>query len=80
MSITQRERQPVAEIDTMFPDHWILIDQPEIDEWNSVVSGIVVFAHPEKREVHRKAGELRLNHAALRCTKKEPGRISRLFT
>lgn len=64
------EPRSIAEFETSFPDHWILIDQPVTDEQHRVQSGILVFAHPSLDEVNRKCAELRLKKFAVWCTKK----------
>lgn len=74
METPERKRLLISEIEALYPEHWILIDEPEVNARNSVVSGIVVLAHQEKKEFYRRAGELKLAHSALRCTKKDPGR------
>ncbi len=71
METTSRKRLPIAEIEALFPEHWILIDEPEVNESNSIVSGIVLFAETDKSEVYRKAAGMKLTSIALRCTKKE---------
>ena len=72
---TLQQLMPIAEIEALYPEHWILIDRPELDPWNRLVSGIAVFAHPDKMEVHRMIGELKLTKIALHCTRKDqPGR------
>ncbi len=72
METTERKRLPIAEIESLYPDHWILIDEPEVEAGSVVVSGIVVFAHPDRKEIYRRASELKLTNVAVRCTKKDP--------
>jgi hypothetical protein len=72
METLERKRLPIAEIEAMYPEHWILIDEPEIDASDCMVNGIAMFAHPDKTEVHRKIGELRPTRFALHCTLKDP--------
>lgn len=69
MEITERKRLPIAEIEALYPEQFILIDEPEVDEGSRLVGGIVVFTHSDKSEVYRRAGELKLKNIALRCTK-----------
>ena len=72
METRERLRLPIAQIESLFPEHWILIDEPEVDASDRLVSGIVIFAHPDKQEFDRKASELKPAYFALRCTKKDP--------
>lgn len=74
METTERKRLPLAEIEALYPEHWILLDEPEADAWNNIVSGIVVLAHSDKKEFYRRAVDFKLARSALRCTKKDPGR------
>lgn len=71
MEIPERKRLSIAEIEELYPEQFVLIDEPEVDDGSRVVSGIVVFAHADKNEVYRRAGELKSKDIALRCTKKE---------
>jgi hypothetical protein len=74
METEERKRLSIAQIETLYPEQFILIDEPEVDAENRIVSGIVAFADPEKTEVYRKASELKLTRTALHRTKKERGR------
>jgi len=65
----EAKRLTIAEIDVMYPEQFVLLDEPEVDEWNRVVSGIVRGADADKSRVCELAGELNLTRAALRCTK-----------
>jgi hypothetical protein len=64
--------KPLAEIEVQYPNHWILIDQPLLDEWKRLVAGVVVFTCQEKAELYSRLGELKLARFAIRCTKKDP--------
>jgi hypothetical protein len=66
------EPLPITEINALFPNHWMLIDQPVLDEWNRLVSGTVVFAHSKKSEIYRKGAELKLKRFAIHTTRKDP--------
>ena len=65
-----REARPIAEIEADFPDHWILIDQPVMDEQHRVLSGISVQAGQSLDVINRKCAELGLKRFAVWCTKK----------
>ena len=42
----------INEIKSRYPDEWILLGNPEIDEPNqAIVSGTVLYHSPDKREV-----------------------------
>jgi hypothetical protein len=42
----------INEIKTAHPDEWILLGNPEIDEENQrILSGILLYHSPDKREV-----------------------------
>lgn len=42
----------IDEIRTCYPDEWILLGNPEIDEENQqILSGILLYHSPDKREV-----------------------------
>jgi hypothetical protein len=69
MATTERKRLPIAEIEALYPEQFILIDEPEVDEGSRLVSGIVVFTHRERNEVYRRADELKLRNIAVRCTR-----------
>jgi len=40
-----------TEISTSFPDEWILLGNPVLDENSEIVKGIVLFHSKDKREV-----------------------------
>ncbi len=40
-----------SEISTSFPDEWILLANPVLDENSGIVKGIVLFHSKDKREV-----------------------------
>jgi hypothetical protein len=65
------ELMTMEEIETRFPEEWILIDRPEKNEHDQVTRGRVVFHGPDRDEVYAKALELPIpRHIAFHCTKK----------
>jgi hypothetical protein len=69
------EVMTMEEIEARFPEEWLLIDQPEMDERDQLKRGRVVFHSPDRDEVYRKALELPVpRDIAFHCTKKpQPG-------
>ena len=64
----------IGEIKKDFPEQWVLIGNPELSEpeingliANKLVSGIVLFASKDKREIAYKAAELRKNVESTIC-------------
>ena len=42
----------ISEIKRLYPDEWVLLGNPDIDEANpKFLSGVVVYHSPDKREV-----------------------------
>ena len=66
------ERMPIEKIEALYPNHWILIDDPETDQYLRVVSGIVVCAGENRDSVDGHMGDLRSKRCAFHCTKKTP--------
>jgi hypothetical protein len=60
----------VAEIETRFPEEWILIEDPQTDEYLRVQSGRVLCHSADRDAVYRKAVELRPKHSAFLYTGK----------
>ena len=74
MEITERKRLPIAEIEALYPEHFILIGDPEVNECNKGVSGIVLLTDQDKKDLFRTAGLARPGRFAIHRTKKElPG-------
>jgi hypothetical protein len=53
------ERLTIKEIEDGFPSQWVLIGDPQTDECQRLLSGIVLFHSPDRDEVDRKLLELR---------------------
>ena len=65
---------PISDIKKEYPNQWVLIGNPELSEpeingliANKLVSGIVLFASKDKREIAYKAAELRKNVETTVC-------------
>ena len=56
----------VAEIESRFAPEWVLIGDPQTDEEQRLVAGIVLYHSPDRDEVYRKAGEMQLDRIAVR--------------
>jgi hypothetical protein len=56
----------IEEIEARFPDEWVLIDEPQVDDLSRLKAGRVVFHSPHRDQVHRKAAELHLPFFAVR--------------
>jgi hypothetical protein len=67
----------IEEIYAKYPDEWVLIDRPEIDEYQRVRRGQVVFHSPDRDAVYAKSLELPVpRSAAVRFTgKPKPGHV-----
>jgi hypothetical protein len=64
----------IEEIKTQFPDQWVLIGNPELNNrttLGSIVSklvrGFVLFASKDKREIAYKAKELKQGFSSTAC-------------
>ena len=49
------DRLTLTEIEQRFPSEWVLIDQPQTDEFNHVLGGKVVYHSKDREEVYRQA-------------------------
>ncbi len=64
----------IDQIRSTYPDQWVLIGEPELSEpeingsiVSKLMSGIVLYASKDKRELGYKAAELRTNIAFTTC-------------
>jgi hypothetical protein len=64
------ERMTIAEIEARFVDEWILLGDPETDEYARVQSGVVLFHGKDRDEMYAKAVELRPKRFATLYTRK----------
>jgi hypothetical protein len=44
-------RRSIDDIKKSYPDEWILLGDPEEDEYGKDISGVVLYHSPDKREV-----------------------------
>ncbi len=63
-----RERLSWTEIQQRYPDEWVLLDDPELDEGFEVRAGTLVHHSADKSETDDRAIELRLSSSALLFT------------
>lgn len=56
----------LQEMESRYPSEWVLIDDPETDEHQKVLSGRVLFHSPDRDEADRELLELRPKSFALR--------------
>jgi hypothetical protein len=54
------------EIKERYAPDWVLIGDPQTDEYQRVLGGTVLFHSPNREEVYQKAIELRPGHFAFR--------------
>ena len=56
----------IDQIEARFPSEWVLIGDPQTDEYQRLLSGIVLFHSPDRDDVDRKLLELRPSRFAFR--------------
>ena len=61
-----------TEIEGRFPDEWILVVNPQLDEDEEVVGGMVVCHSKDRDEVYRRAVELKPKRSAILYTGRMP--------
>ena len=54
-----------SEIESLFPSHWVLVQDPTINDSLEVQSGSVAYHSRDRDDVYRKAMELRPNRFAM---------------
>ena len=62
----------IAEIESRYPNEWILVEDPITNEALEVQSGKVVCHSADRDEVYRKALELRPTRSAILNTRRIP--------
>lgn len=60
------EKLPVEEIEALFPSEWVLIGDPQTDQFERLVGGKVLFHSSDRDEVDQKLLELRPRRFAFR--------------
>jgi hypothetical protein len=60
-----RERLSIEDIEQRFPRQWVLIDDPEADQTEAVLSGRVIWHSADKHEVYEKLRKLDSNDVAV---------------
>ena len=45
------EPRSIEDIKKSYPDEWILLGDPEKDEYNRTIAGVVLYHSPDKREL-----------------------------
>ncbi len=58
------ETLSIDEIESRYPDEWILIGEPQMNNALAVLRGTVLWHSPNRDEVYQKAIELRPKHIA----------------
>jgi hypothetical protein len=66
------KRLDANEINTHFPDAWVLVGEPVVDEHLRVVSGKMLWHSPHRDEIERKLLELRPTRPAILYTGRKP--------
>ena len=66
------EFMTIDEMRTRFPAEWLLIGDPQMDDKQRLVAGIVLWHSEDRREVHEKATKLRSRLVAVRCFLESP--------
>jgi len=66
------EMLTIEEIRERFAPDWVLIGEPDVDEYHCLLGGKVMFHSPVRDEVYRKATELRLEYCAFEYCGRAP--------
>ncbi len=56
----------IEEIEAKYTPNWVLIGDPQIDEGEKLLAGVVLFSSLDRGELYRKAMELKLDRVAIR--------------
>ena len=74
MEILQNSVLSFENIRLLYPNQWVLIGSPELDDPNTLgsivsklVSGVVLLASKNKREIAENAKYVRQNHKSVTC-------------
>ena len=60
------ESMTIDEIETLYPLEWVLIGDPQTDEFQRLLAGKVLFHSPDRDEVDRQLLEIRPTRFAFR--------------
>ncbi|WP_435008537.1 hypothetical protein P12x_005744 [Tundrisphaera lichenicola] len=60
------EMLTIEEIEARYAPYWVLIGEPEIDEGQRLLGGVVLQTSTDSDELYRKATELGLDKIAVR--------------
>ena len=66
----------IADIESRYPDEWILVGDPQVDAHLRVTRGIVLAHSMDRDEVYRRAAALRPKHSAFLYTGRIPERTA----
>jgi hypothetical protein len=66
MTMDSTEVLTIDEIKERYAPDWVLIGDPQTDEYQRVLGGTVLFHSPNREEVYQKAIELGPTHSAFR--------------
>jgi hypothetical protein len=55
----------IEQIETKYPNEWVLIDRPAVNTSDDVVGGAVVMHSPDRDEFDRRLGDFRLRNSAV---------------
>jgi hypothetical protein len=56
------DRVGIDDMKKNYPDEWILLGNPEMDEYEKILSGVVLYHSPDKRELALLGGTLIKNY------------------
>lgn len=66
------EMLTIDAIETRFDEEWVLVGDPETNEFQEVTAGRVMWHSSDRDEVYRKSVELRPRRSAFLCFRKRP--------
>jgi hypothetical protein len=66
------ERLTFEQIQERYAPDWVLIGDPETDDYHRILSGTVLFHSPNRDEVYQKAIDLDITRFAFRCLRPYP--------
>ncbi len=61
----ESEYLTMAEIEKRYPNEWVLIDRPKLDETADIRGGIVKWHHADRREFDRRLPDYPLADSAI---------------